>query len=152
VAFAVRVEGLSAGAEIPRRYTCDGEDIPPRVQWTDEPASTKSFAVIVDDPDAPGGTWTHWLVWDIPAGVRSLSPETQKIQGVKSGTNDFGKRGYGGPCPPRGRGPHRYFFRVFALNVASLELREGANRMPVEEAIHRHLVAEASFMGRYERK
>jgi Raf kinase inhibitor-like YbhB/YbcL family protein len=147
----VRVEGLSAGAEIPRRYTCDGEDIPPRIQWTDEPATTKSFALIVDDPDAPGGIWTHWLAWDIPASVRSISAETEKMRQTKSGTNDFGKRGYGGPCPPRGRGPHRYFFRVFALNVATLELPEGAKRLTVEEAIHKHLVAEASFMGRYER-
>jgi Raf kinase inhibitor-like YbhB/YbcL family protein len=152
VAFAVRVERLLAGAEIPRRYTCDGEDIPPVIQWTDEPTTTKSFAVIVDDPDAPGGTWTHWLVWDIPATVRSLSADGEKIPGVKSGTNDFGKRGYGGPCPPKARGPHRYFFRVFALNVATLEVREGAKRLTVEEAIHKHLVAGGSFMGRYERK
>ena len=152
MAFTVRVEGFSAGADIPRRYTCDGEDAAPRVQWTDEPATTKSFAVIMDDRDAPGGTWTHWLVWDIPANTRSLSAETEKVQGVKSGTNDFGKRGYGGPCPPRGRGAHRYFFRVFALNAVSLGVPEGAGRASVEEAIHKHVIAEGSFMGRYERK
>ena len=152
MAFTVRVEGFSAGADIPRRYTCDGEDAAPRVQWTDEPATTKSFALIVDDPDAPGGTWTHWLVWDIPANTRSLSAETEKVQAIKSGTNDFGKRGYGGPCPPRGRGAHRYFFRVFALNAADLGVPDGAKRASVEDAIRKHLIAEGSFMGRYERK
>ena len=152
MSFTVRVEGFSEGADIPRRYTCEGQNTPPVIEWTAEPATTQSFAVIVDDPDAPAGTWTHWLVWDIPDNVRSLSAQAEKVNGIKSGTNDFGKRGYGGPCPPKGGGPHRYFFRVFALNVASLGVAEGARRATVEKAIRKHVLAEASFMGRYERK
>ena len=151
MAFKVRVEGFSAGGDIPRRFTCDGEDIAPLVQWTDEPLGTKSFAVIVDDTDAPGGTWTYWLIRDIPVNVRSVSAHTEKMRETKSRTNDFGKRGYGGPCPPRGGGPYRYFFRVFALNVATLDVPGGAKRATVEAGIRKRLIAESSFMGRYQR-
>jgi len=90
MSFTVRVEGFSEGADIPRRYTCEGQNTPPVIEWTAEPATTQSFAVIVDDPDAPAGTWTHWLVWDIPDNVRSLSAQAEKVNGIKSGTNDFG--------------------------------------------------------------
>jgi Raf kinase inhibitor-like YbhB/YbcL family protein len=106
----------------------------------------------MDDPDAPGGTWTHWLVWDIPAHVHSLSGAIETDATPKSGTNDFGKQGYGGPCPPKHKGPHRYFFRVFALDVEKIGVRQGAKRADVGQALRKHVLAEATYMGRYERK
>ncbi len=152
MAFTVTVEGFGQGAGIPRRFTCDGENVSPEIRWTGEPPSTKSFALIVDDPDAPGGVWTHWLVWDIPANIHSL-PESRGFDApLKSGTNDFGERRYGGPCPPRGKGAHRYFFRLFALDTASLGLPDGASRASLEKAIRRHTVGETAYMGKYERR
>ena len=150
MALKVTVDGLTEGGAIPVRFTCDGEDLSPGVHWSGEPAETKSFAVIVDDPDASGGTWNHWLVWDVPASVHELSQGADRAVG-KPGINDFGRPGYGGPCPPSGRGPHRYFFRVFALDVPSLGLPAGTRRTILEKALRSHAIAEASFMGRYGR-
>jgi Raf kinase inhibitor-like YbhB/YbcL family protein len=150
MAFDVRAEGFSKGASIARRFSCDGEDLSPILRWSGEPSETRSFALILDDPDAPGGVWNHWLLWDIPSDVHSL-PEGEDSLG-KAGTNDFGRRGYGGPCPPRGGGPHRYFFRLFALNVPTLGLPQGAKRSALEEVLPKHVIAEATYMGRYERK
>ena len=114
--------------------------------------TTKSFALIVDDPDAPVGTWNHWLLWDIPRPADSIAegykPRTLGVDGA----NDFGNAGYGGPCPPRGHGQHRYFFKLFALDVASLNLAAGAKRAGLDSAIRGHVLAEAQYMGRYERK
>jgi len=104
----------------------------------------------MDDPDAPGGTWNHWLVWDIPREIHSLPEAADNLFG-KSGLNDFGKRGYGGPCPPKGRGPHRYFFRLFALDTDTLSLSPGSKRSALEKALRRHALAETAYMGRYER-
>ena len=147
--FQVTVQGFTDGADIPGRFTCDGEDRSPSLHWAGEPSGTKSFALIMDDPDAPGGTWNHWLAWDIPSDVHSL-PEHASLG--KSGTNDFGRRGYGGPCPPKGGGPHRYFFRLFALDAATLGLPDGAKRPALERAIKKHAIAEAAYMGHYERR
>lgn len=150
--FKVTVQGFAEGAGIPNRFTCEGKDVSPAVHWADEPSGTKSFALIVDDPDAPGGTWNHWLVWDIPAGVRSLPEGVEHSSLGKSGTNDFGRRGYGGPCPPKGGGPHRYFFRLFALDTATLGLSDGARRPVLEKALKKHVIGETAYMGRYERQ
>lgn len=144
----VTVEGFPAKANVPRRFTCDGDNISPALRWEGEPAGTLGFAVIMDDPDAPGRTWNHWLLWDIPASVHALAEGGEE---GKSGTNDFGKPGYSGPEPPAGKGPHRYFFRVFALDTAALALPSGAKRPALERALQHHAIAEASYMGLYER-
>lgn len=133
-------------------HTCEGADLSPSIEWSGEPSAARSLALLVDDPDAPGGTWTHWLLYDLPPAVHSLA------QGIKpgklglSGTNDFGRPGYGGPCPPRGGGPHRYFFKLCALDVASLGLGAGARRKDVDCALRDHILAEAQYIGRYERR
>ncbi len=150
MAFKVRAEGFAEKATIPDQFTCEGKDTPPALRWSGEPSQTRSFALIMDDPDAPGRAWNHWLLWDIPSGVHSLPEGSQSPQG-KSGTNDFGKRGYGGPCPPRGGGWHRYFFRLFALDTVALGVQEGARRSALERALRKHVIAEASYMGLYER-
>jgi Raf kinase inhibitor-like YbhB/YbcL family protein len=106
----------------------------------------------MDDPDAPAGTWNHWLLWDVPPSVHALAQGFKPGQLGQSGANDFGKQGYNGPCPPRGHGPHRYFFKLHALDVPSLGLRAGAKRADVDRAIKGHVLAETQYMGRYERK
>jgi hypothetical protein len=146
--FSLRVEGFGFGETIPKRHTCEGEDVSPAMEWSDVPAGTRSFALIVDDPDAPAGTWNHWLLWDIAAGERSL-PEKARL-GV-SGTNDFGRRGYGGPCPPRGHGLHRYFFHLYAVEADSLGLAAGSRRAEMDRALRRQKTTETTYMGRYER-
>ena len=152
MAFQLTLEDFSGEADIPRRFTCDGDDISPALRWAGEPSGTKSFALIMDDPDAPGGTWNHWLIWDMPASIHSVQEGAEDASVGKSGTNDFGRRGYGGPCPPQGRGSHRYFFRMFALDTATLGLPQGAKRSALEKALRKHVLAEAVYMGRYERK
>ena len=105
----------------------------------------------MDDPDAPAGTWNHWLLWDIPAGIHSLPQHYRAAHSVRAGTNDFGKTGYGGPCPPRGHGAHRYFFRLYALDTPTLRVPEGAHRKELERALQRHRLGIAEYMGRFER-
>jgi Raf kinase inhibitor-like YbhB/YbcL family protein len=153
--FQVTVEGFPEGGSIPKQYTCDGQDRSPAVRWSGAPPGVKSFALIMDDPDAPGGTWTHWLLYDIPASMQSLPEGTKHGEASHdglSGKNDFNRLGYGGPCPPKRHGPHRYFFKVFALDVSSLGLPAGAGRAQVDRALKGHVLAEAQYMGRYERK
>jgi Raf kinase inhibitor-like YbhB/YbcL family protein len=108
--------------------------------------------LLVDDPDAPVGTWNHWLLFDLPPSVRSLAQGYQPGKLGQSGLNDFGRLGYGGPCPPTGHGPHRYFFRLYAVAAPSLGLAAGARRAEVDNALKGHILAEAQYMGRYERK
>jgi Raf kinase inhibitor-like YbhB/YbcL family protein len=105
----------------------------------------------MDDPDAPAGVWNHWLLYDLSPSVKSLAQGYKPGKLGLSGTNDFGKLGYGGPCPPKGHGPHRYFFRLYALDVASLGLPAGARRVDIDKAIKGHTLAESQYMGRYER-
>jgi len=150
--FRLTVEGFREGDTIPRRHTCEGEDVSPALSWEDAPPTAKSFALIMDDPDAPAGTWNHWLLWDIPAGVNRIEEGFQPGSLGVSGTNDFGKPGYGGPCPPRGHGPHRYYFRLYALDVESLGLAAGARRAQLDAALRGHILDEAQYMGRYERR
>lgn len=136
---------------IPDLYTCQGADISPPVEWKSEPAGTRSFALVLDDPDAPGGTWDHWLLYDIGAQEHNLAQGHKAGAGV-GGKNSWGKTGYGGPCPPKGHGSHRYFFRLYALDVQTLGLAPGAGRPHIEHAMNGHILAEAQYMGWYERK
>jgi Raf kinase inhibitor-like YbhB/YbcL family protein len=136
--------GLPDGSSMPRRFTCDGRNISPRLAWSGEPEGTQSFALIVDDPDARD--FNHWLLWDIPASVHSLD-EGAKAEGI-SGTNGFGDRGYGGPCPPSA-GTHRYFFRLFALDVPSLNLKAGKGRDALDSALRKHVLAKVEYHLQY---
>lgn len=138
---------------IPAKYTCDGENISPPLAWRDAPQNTKTFALIVHDPDAPAGDWVHWVLYHIPASVTELSehaPPTESLpNGAMQGRNDFKKIGYGGPCPPSGT--HRYYFRLYALDAA-LPLHAGATRQELEKAMRGHVIAEAALMGKYMRR
>jgi len=154
MAFIVKVEGFDNGAEIPRRHTCEGEDLSPALAWSGEPAGTRSFAVIVDDPDAPAGTWVHWVLYDLPASKSELTEDMPKSQyvagGARQGLNDFRRLGYGGPCPPHGK-PHRYFFKLYALD-AVLDLKPGLTKKDLETAMEKHVLAQAQLMATYQRK
>jgi hypothetical protein len=149
MSFEITVSGFAKGGTIPRRHTCEGEDVSPAMAWSGAPAETRGFVLIVDDPDAPAGTWNHWLLYDIPAATQAL-PEGGSAG--RSGTNDFGRSGYGGPCPPRGHGPHRYFFKIFAMSADALGLPDGAKRAALDRAMSGKVLAEAQYMGRYERR
>ncbi|MCP4582852.1 MAG: YbhB/YbcL family Raf kinase inhibitor-like protein [candidate division Zixibacteria bacterium] len=146
---------FESGATIPDLYTCEGTDISPQLQWsiTNEPEGIVSFALIVDDPDAPVGTWVHWVFFNLPAATASLpegtSPDGEIPVGCIEGINDFGNSEYGGPCPPTGQN-HRYYFRLYALDT-ELDLTAGATRTQVDQAMSGHILVEGSLMGRYER-
>lgn len=135
------------GANIPSKFTCDGSSTSPPLQLTGVPAEAKSLALISDDPDAPGGLFTHWLIWNITPTTNSIA-EANGPKGVQ-GTNDFGKSDYGAPCPPAGT--HRYYFRIFALD-RELDLHPGAKRSQLDAAMKGHVLAQAELMGRYGRK
>lgn len=147
--FTLVSSSFREGGAIPRDHTCDGADRSPPLRWEGAPP-TASYVLIMDDPDAPVGTFTHWVLYDIP-GDRTELAEGEQTVGL-AGRNDFGRRGYGGPCPPRGRGAHRYFFRLSALDISSLNLPPGAVRRDVESAMRGHVLATATLMGRYERR
>jgi len=136
-------------ATIPAKYTCQGEDVSPELSWGEPPAHTRSFTLIVDDPDAPGRTFTHWVLADIPGTARGLAEGASDV-GVAA-VNDFGSAGYGGPCPPPGHGKHRYFFKLYALDRESLGLSKGASRADVERAMDGHVLSQIQLMGTYER-
>ena len=142
-------DAFKNGQPIPRQYTCDGADQTPVVRWGAPPEGTKSFALVIDDPDAPSGTFRHWGVFDIPASARSIGDG--KHVGTEV-TNDFGKSGYGGPCPPPGHGAHHYHFKLFALDTEKLGLSPDAKVVDVENAARRHAIAEGEIIGTYERK
>src|SRR5438132_13152265 len=137
------------GAPLPTQYTCDGANQSPALAWGEPPQGTKSFALVIDDPDAPSGTFRHWGVYDIPASARSIAAG-QRI-GTEV-TNDFGKPGYGGPCPPKGHGPHHYHLKLFALDVDRLGLAANAKITDVETAANQHVLGKAELVGTYERK
>lgn len=142
-------EAFQDGQPIPPRYTCDGPGQPPALRWSDPPPGTKSFALVIEDPDAPGGTFRHWGLYDIPASARSI--ESAKKIGNET-TNDFGKPGYGAPCPPTGHGLHHYHFRLFALPTERLDLGLNAKPVDVENAARSKATAEGDLVGTYERK
>ena len=133
---------------IPPKYTCDGADVNPPLSIGNIPEKIRSLALIVDDPDAPVGTWVHWVVWNIVANTREI-PENSVPPGALQGTNDFRKQEYGGPCPPSGT--HRYFFKLYALD-ALLSAQEGATKARIEEAMKGHVLAQAELIGLYRRK
>jgi len=142
---------FAPGATIPKPFTCDGGDLSPALAWKTPPAPTQSFALIADDPDAPVGTWVHWVIFDMPATLRSLPQnfpkDEQSGDGTRQGKNDFGKIGYGGPCPPPGKA-HRYFFKLYALDT-KLNLNPGATKKDVERAMQGHILARGEYLGRY---
>lgn len=140
------------GQPIPRTYTCDGEDVSPPLSWTDPPASTRSFALIADDPDAPGRVWVHWVLYNIAADIRSLPegvrPGERLSGGGQQGRNSSRRSGYTGPCPPSGT--HRYFFKLYALDT-TLDVAAGAGKQELLRAMEGHILAEAELMGTYSR-
>jgi Raf kinase inhibitor-like YbhB/YbcL family protein len=151
--FRIESSAFKEGAFIPARFSCQGENVSPPLKWTDPPAGTRSLALIVDDPDAPAGTWTHWVVFNLPAQTRAMEENAPKqdelTNGGLQGMTSFGSVGYGGPCPPPGK-PHRYFFKLYALDTM-LSLKPGASREEVVTALKGHTLGEAQLMGRFKR-
>ncbi len=143
-----------AGREIPAQYTCEGGDVSPPLSWTGAPAGTRSFALICDDPDAPTGTWVHWVIFNVPAGTKELPENVVKMEtaaqpaGARQGENDFKRVGYGGPCPPRGHGVHHYHFKLYAL----LNLPPRSTKQQVEMMMRGHVLAAAELIGTYQRR
>ncbi len=152
--FYLSSDAFLNGDLIPIRHTCEGRDLSPPLTWGDPPGGTQSFALVCEDPDAPRGIWVHWVLYNLPAQVRGLpqgvEPDPELADGSRQGRNDFGRLGYGGPCPPPGRGPHRYYFRLYALDTL-LTLPPGATRADLLAAMDGHVLATAELMGRFER-
>jgi Raf kinase inhibitor-like YbhB/YbcL family protein len=150
-ALQISSPAFSAGETIPKKFTCDGPDVSPQLKWNEPAANAQGFALIMDDPDAPAGTWVHWVLYDVPADTRELpegeAKQEQLASGARQGRNDFGKIGYGGPCPPPGKA-HRYFFKLYALD-SRLNLKARANKGQVERAMKGHILAEAELIGKY---
>ena len=153
MAFEIKSSAFSEGQMIEKKYTCDGADLSVPLEWTDPPAGTKSLALISDDPDAPVGTWVHWVLYNIPPETRRLSEGVPKQEtlpdGTRQGMNDFRRIGYGGPCPPPGV-PHRYYFKLYALGQKT-GLQPRATKAQLLEAIKAHTLAETQLMGKYKR-
>lgn len=153
VAMEIKSSAFKTQERIPTKYTCDGADISPPLSWTDVPEKTQSFALISDDPDAPMGTWVHWVIYDLPADTRELHEGIAKKEtlenGAKQGITDFRKVGYGGPCPPPGPA-HRYFFKLYALDT-KLGLPPRATKKDVEKAMKGHILAQTELIGLYKR-
>ena len=144
--MTISSSAFSDGQSIPAKYTCDGSDTSPAMAFASIPAGAKSLALVVDDPDAPGGTFDHWIVWNIPPNTTTVA-EGQSPKGI-AGRNGFGNSGYGGPCPPSGE--HRYFFKLYALDT-TLNLQPSSRKADLEKAMKGHILAEAQMMGRYRR-
>jgi Raf kinase inhibitor-like YbhB/YbcL family protein len=153
MAFALSSTSFPREGEIPKKFTCDGADVSPELSWSSPPQGAQSFALIADDPDAPSGTWTHWVLFNVPAATRSLSEGLARIDelpgGERQGRNDFHKIGYNGPCPPPGKA-HRYVFKLFVLDK-QLDTKPGASRQEVEQAMQGHVLLKAEWMGKYQR-
>jgi len=152
MAFQITATAFRDGSSIPKRFTCDGPDVSPALSWGDPPAGTRSLAIIADDPDAPAGTWVHWVLYDLPADTRKLPEGVAKDRelpnGALQGRNDFGKIGYNGPCPPRGS-EHRYFFKLYALD-SKTGLKAGATKSELERAMKGHVLAQAQLVGKFQ--
>ncbi len=153
MAFDLKSSAFTAEDSIPKKHTCDGPDLSPALAWGQPPAGTQSLGLIMDDPDAPVGTWVHWVLYDLPATARELPegvPKQEELSnGVRQGRNDFRRIGYGGPCPPPG-GPHRYFFKLYALDTKT-NLKPGATKAELEKAMQGHILGKTELMGRYKR-
>jgi Raf kinase inhibitor-like YbhB/YbcL family protein len=152
MAITITSTAFTEGGMIPRDYTCDGRDISPPLAWTGAPEGTKSLAIICDDPDAPVGTWVHWVLFNIPATAnelpQSIPPDKLLEDGSRHGINDFRKFGYGGPCPPGGT--HRYYFKIYALDTEFTQ-EPGLTKAELLKAMEGHVLAEGQLMGRYKR-
>lgn len=153
VGFELVSPAFAAGQAIPVRYTCDGEDISPPLRWGEPPEGTQSLALIMDDPDAPVGTFVHWVLFNLPATASELPEavpsDAELAGGGRHGQNSWKRLGYGGPCPPGGT--HRYFFKLYALD-APLDLEAGASKQQLLKAMEKHILARAELMGTYARK
>lgn len=150
--FELTSTAFSHKGSIPTKYTCDGKDISLPLKWRDPPPGTKSFALIADDPDAPVGTWVHWVLYNLPAETRALPeavpPEAELPDGSRHGKNSWGRKSYGGPCPPSGT--HRYFFKLYALDTV-LDLAAGASKRKLLKAMKGHILAQTELIGKYSR-
>ncbi len=153
MSFTISSPDFSNRGTMASKFTCDGSDVSPHLVWTDPPAGTQSFALLVDDPDAPVGNWNHWTLWNIPASSRGLPENVAKDErlpdGTMQGRNDFRRSGYNGPCPPPGK-PHRYYFKVLALDT-KLDLKSGSGKRELEAALKGHVLAQTEWVGRYGR-
>lgn len=153
MSLSMESSAFKNGGDIPRKFSCEGADVSPPLKWDSPPAGTKSLALIADDPDAPGGTWVHWVIYNMEPQIRDLQEgiaQSDEIPGIgRQGLNDFRKIGYGGPCPPPGK-PHRYFFKLFALDT-KLSLKARATKQDVGQAMKGHVLAQAELMGKYKR-
>lgn len=155
MALALKSSAFEQGAEIPTRFTCEGEDVSPPLSWSGQPAGTRSFALIVDDPDAPDPaapklTWVHWVLYDLPASSSGLAEAPTALpSGARVGRNDWKRQGYGGPCPPIGR--HRYFFRLYALDAPLGDLGSPTKKALLE-AMEGHVLARAELVGTYQKR
>lgn len=148
----IKSSAFQNGGMIPKQYTCDGQNVSPPLEWTSVPAEAKSLVLIMDDPDAPSGTFTHWVVFNLPATAKGLPEGVEQgaIEGAgRQGRNDFKKSAYGGPCPPSGA--HRYFFKLYALST-ELQLDESATKSQVETAMDGNILAEGALVGKYQRQ
>jgi Raf kinase inhibitor-like YbhB/YbcL family protein len=154
--FTLSSSSFRNNQPMPAKFSCEGEDASPALKWEGAPAGTKSFALIADDPDAPGGTWVHWMAYAIPATTTGLPESVARtdvvaaLGGLKQGMNDFGRVGYGGPCPPRGHGVHHYHFRLYALD-AELNLAARVTRKQLDAAMKGHILAQTELVGTYQR-
>lgn len=153
MSLTVTSSAFRANQTVPREHTCEGADRSPALAWSGAPAGTAAFAIVMDDPDAPRGTWVHWVLWNLPASEHALAPGVPPLErlenGASQGRNDFRRIGWGGPCPPPGPA-HHYSFRVYALD-APLELAAGASKASLERAMQGHVLAQGELVGTYAR-
>lgn len=151
MAFRITSPAFADGADIPLRHTCDGQGVSPALTWSGAPDGTRSFVLIMDDPDAPRGTFTHWVLGDIPPETTQLGEMPADGAGFVAGRNSYGRTGYGSPCPPPGDPPHRYRFSLHALDIPKLGISAGATREDVEARMNTHELGVAQLVGRYQR-
>ena len=152
MALEIKSSAFAAGESIPRKYACDGDDVSPPLSWRGAPQETRSFALIADDPDAPMGTWVHWVLYNVPSQVDSLPEGVSTGPSLpfgQQGKNSSGQLGYGGPCPPSGT--HRYFFKVYAL-AEPLKMPPGASKEQLLKSMKGHILAQAELMGLYSKR
>jgi Raf kinase inhibitor-like YbhB/YbcL family protein len=155
--FSLKCQSFKDGEKIPEKFSCDGQDYSPALDWENAPQGTKSFALICDDPDAPVGIWIHWVIYNLPASLSGLPENVDKkqkvlsenLQGAIQGINSWNRLGYGGPCPPGGS-PHRYFFKLYALDIQIT--KEGLDKKGLLSAMEGHILGETQLMGRYQRR
>lgn len=152
--FSITSPAFKHEGMIPSKYTCDGEDVSPALSWTGAPANTKSFAIISDDPDAPMGTWVHWIIYNIPVSVTSLPEAVPQKESLDNGAlqaiTSFRSIGYGGPCPPSGT--HRYYFKIYALDMTLNLKPKETTKETLVKTMQNHILAQAEIMGKYKRK